>query len=76
VFFAAGTRFRGGGGVRADSRGPQARESSRRSRAVPTPWYTPRPRQAMPKWAAVEPFLVAGRELKARYALEDLWGVS
>lgn len=24
-------------------------------------------------WAAVEPFLVPGRELKARYAFDDLW---
>jgi hypothetical protein len=24
-------------------------------------------------WSAVEPFLVPGRELKARYAFEDLW---
>jgi hypothetical protein len=24
-------------------------------------------------WRLVEPFLVPGRELKARYAFEDLW---
>jgi hypothetical protein len=24
-------------------------------------------------WAAIEPFLVPGREIKARYAFEDLW---
>jgi hypothetical protein len=24
-------------------------------------------------WSAIEPFLVPGRELKARYAFEDLW---
>ena len=24
-------------------------------------------------WSAIEPFLVPGRELKARFALEDLW---
>lgn len=26
-------------------------------------------------WAAVEPFLVPGRELKAQYAFADLWEV-